>query len=74
MHAHGPRQFFNAEQVQTLGAGRMLTPDSSSDEIARAATEILEDDRFKAGAKQMAVAIGGYGGAAEAAAAMEALG
>ena len=70
----GRDQFFNAEQVQTLGAGLMLMPDSSSDEIASAATDILGDDRYKAGSKQMAVAIGGYGGAAEAAAAMEALG
>jgi MGT family glycosyltransferase len=69
----GRDQFFNAEQVQALGAGRMLMPDSSSDEIAEAATDILGDDRFKAGAKQMAVAIGGYGGAAEAAAALEEL-
>ncbi len=69
----GRDQFFNAEQVQALGAGRMLMPDSSSDEIAQAAMDILGDDRFKAGAKQMAVAMGGYGGAAEAAAALEAL-
>ena len=70
----GRDQFFNAEQVQALGAGRMLMPDSSSDAIAQAATDILGDDRFKAGAKQLAVAIGGYGGAGEAAAALEALG
>ena len=69
----GRDQFFNAEQVQALGAGRMLMPDSSSDEIAQAATDILGDDRFTAGAKQMAIAIGGYGGAAEAAAALEQL-
>ena len=69
----GRDQFFNAEQVQALGAGQMLMPDASSDDIAQAATEILGDDRFKAGAKQMAVAIGAYGGAAEAAAALEAL-
>ena len=69
----GRDQFFNAEQVQALGAGRMLMPDSSSDDIAQAATDILGDDRFKAGAKQMAVAIGGYGGATEAASALEAL-
>ena len=69
----GRDQFFNAEQVQALGAGRMLMPDSSSDAIAQAATDILGDDRFKAGAKQMAVAIGGYGGAAAAAAALESL-
>ena len=69
----GRDQFFNAEQVQNLGAGRMLMPDSSSDEIAQAARDILGDDRFKDGAKQMAVAIGGYGGAVEAAAALEGL-
>jgi len=69
----GRDQFFNAEQVEALGAGRMLMPDSSSDAIAEAATEILEDERFKIGAKRMAVAMGGYGGAAEAAVALETL-
>jgi UDP:flavonoid glycosyltransferase YjiC (YdhE family) len=69
----GRDQFFNAEQVQALGAGRMLMPDSSSEAIAQAATDILGDDSFKAGAKQMAVTIGGYGGAAAAAAALESL-
>jgi UDP:flavonoid glycosyltransferase YjiC (YdhE family) len=69
----GRDQFFNAEQVQALGAGRMLMPDSSSEAIAQAATGILGDDRLKAGAKQMAVTIGGYGGAAAAAAALESL-
>jgi UDP:flavonoid glycosyltransferase YjiC (YdhE family) len=69
----GRDQFFNAEQVQTLGAGRMLMPDSSSAAIAQAATDILEDDRFKAHAKQMAVTISGYGGATTAAAALESL-
>lgn len=69
----GRDQFFNAQQVQALGAGRMLMPDSSSDAIAQAATDILRDDRYKAGAKQMAIAIGGYGGAAAAAAALESL-
>ena len=59
----GRDQFFNAEHVQALGAGRMLMPDSSSDVIAQAAMDILRDDRFTAGATQMAVAIGGYGGA-----------
>jgi UDP:flavonoid glycosyltransferase YjiC (YdhE family) len=70
----GRDQFFNAEQVQALGAGQMLMPDSDSDAIARAATEILRDDRFRTGAKRMAVAMGGCGGAVEAAAALEALG
>jgi MGT family glycosyltransferase len=69
----GRDQFFNAEQVQALGAGRMLMPDSSSEVIGQAAADVLEDDRFKAGAKQLAVAIGGYGGAAQAAATLEGL-
>ena len=70
----GRDQFFNAEQVQALGAGLMLMPDSSAEAIAQAAADILGDDRFNAGAKQMAIAIGGYGGAAAAAAALESLG
>jgi UDP:flavonoid glycosyltransferase YjiC (YdhE family) len=69
----GRDQFFNAGQVQAVGAGRMLGPDSSSEAIAQAATDILGDARAKAGAQQMAVAIGGYGGAAAAAAALESL-
>jgi MGT family glycosyltransferase len=69
----GRDQFFNAEQVQALGAGRMLMPDSSSDVIRKAAADVLDDDRYQAGAKQLAVAISGYGGAVQAAAALEAL-
>lgn len=67
----GRDQFYNAEQVQALGAGRMLTPDSGSDAIARAAADVLEDSRLTAGAKRMAAAIGRCGGATEAAAALE---
>jgi len=69
----GRDQFFNAGQVQALGAGRMVMPDSSSDAIAQAAADILGDDRFKAAAKEMAAAMRGYGGAAQAAAALEGL-
>ena len=69
----GRDQFFNAEQVQTLGVGRMLSAHSSAEEIAQTAMDILGEERFATGAKQMAIAIGGYGGAAAAAAALEAL-
>ena len=69
----GRDQFFNAEQVQALGAGRMLMPDSSSEVIAEAAADVLEQDRFKEGAKQLAIAISAYGGAAQAAVALEGL-
>ena len=69
----GRDQFFNAEQVQALGAGRMLTPDAGSAAIAAAARDILEDGRFTAGAQRMATAISRYGGSAAAVAALEAL-
>ena len=36
----------NAGRVQELAAGRMLVPDSTSDAIAEAATDILLDGRF----------------------------
>jgi MGT family glycosyltransferase len=69
----GRDQFYNAEQVQALGAGKMVMPDSSSDVIAAAATDVLGNDSFKSGAKQMAVVLCDYGGAIAAAAALEAL-
>jgi MGT family glycosyltransferase len=69
----GRDQFFNAERVQALGAGRRLMPEPGSDAIAQAAIEIIGDDRFTAGAQRLAAAISGYGGAARAARALEAL-
>jgi UDP:flavonoid glycosyltransferase YjiC (YdhE family) len=63
----GRDQFFNAEQVDALGAGRMLPPDATTEMIAGAVTEVLGDGSFANGAKQMAIAIGAYGGAADAA-------
>ena len=69
----GRDQFYNAERVETLGAGRMLMPDASSNAIAQAAMNILREDRYTATAKRMAAAITGCGGAAQAATALEAL-
>lgn len=69
----GRDQFFNAERVHALGAGRILMPDADSDAIAKAATDILADSRFTTEAKRMADVISGYGGAARAATALEAL-
>jgi UDP:flavonoid glycosyltransferase YjiC (YdhE family) len=37
----GRDQFFNAERVQTLGAGLMLMPDADCDAIALTAQHIL---------------------------------
>jgi UDP:flavonoid glycosyltransferase YjiC (YdhE family) len=69
----GRDQFFNAEQVQALGAGLMLMPDADVPAIIAAARDILDDGDRKAAAKQMANAISGYGGASEAVAALERL-
>ena len=69
----GRDQFFNAGRVQDLGAGRMLMPGVDSDAIAEAAMDVLRDGRFTDGAKRMATAISGYGGAAQAVDALEAL-
>ncbi len=69
----GRDQFFNAEQVQTLGAGRMLMPDADASEIIDAARGVLDDATCRAAAKQMAVTISGYGGASDAVTALERL-
>jgi UDP:flavonoid glycosyltransferase YjiC (YdhE family) len=69
----GRDQFFNAERVAALGAGRMLMPDADADAIANAARAMLEDPATEAAAKLAAVTIAGYGGASAAAARLEAL-
>ncbi|MGW6620414.1 glycosyltransferase [Nocardia sp. NPDC055002] len=70
----GRDQFFNAEQVRTLGAGLMLMPDASSEVIAQTAAQILGERSFASSAEQLAVSISEYGGAAKAVAVLEALG
>jgi len=69
----GRDQFFNAGRVEELGAGRTLMPDADPDAIARAAADVLADGRLTAGAKRVADAISGCGGAERAVAALEAL-
>ena len=69
----GRDQFFNAEQVQTLGAGQMLMSDAEVSAIVDAARAILDDASCRAVAKQMAITISGYGGASDAVNALEAL-
>jgi MGT family glycosyltransferase len=69
----GRDQFFNAQQVQALGAGRMLPPDADVSAIIDAAREILDDATCQAAAKQLAITISGYGGAADAVTALERL-
>jgi MGT family glycosyltransferase len=69
----GRDQFFNAEQAQNLGAGRMLMPGADASRIADAAREMLADGSYQAAAKRMANAINGYGGSSDAVAALERL-
>ena len=73
LHADGPRPVLQ----RGAGPGARRGPDAdaglSSEAIGQAAADVLEDDRFQAGAKQLAVAISGYGGAAQAATTLEAL-
>ncbi|MFD4440336.1 hypothetical protein ACFWPK_11215 [Nocardia sp. NPDC058519] len=52
----------------------MLMPDASNEVIARTAAQILGDGSFASAAKQLAVTISGYGGAAKAVAVLETLG
>ena len=69
----GRDQFFNAERVAALGAGMMLPPGADAAAIAGAAQTVLDDDRFRDAARQMAATIATYGGAAGAVTELEAL-
>jgi UDP:flavonoid glycosyltransferase YjiC (YdhE family) len=69
----GRDQFFNAECVVAMGAGRALMPDADTDAIAAAATSILGDDEIRAGAKRAAVTFANYGGTTAAVAELESL-
>jgi MGT family glycosyltransferase len=69
----GRDQFFNAEMVQALGAGRMLPPDAAPDAIAAAVRAVLDDAAFAGAAKRMAVTIADCSGAAGAVTALEGL-
>ncbi len=69
----GRDQFFNAERVASLGAGLMLPPGSDAAAVAAAATTVLNDERFRDAAQEMATTIGTYGGAAGAVTELEAL-
>jgi UDP:flavonoid glycosyltransferase YjiC (YdhE family) len=67
----GRDQFFNAEQVQRLHAGRMLMPDVDANTIADAARHVLADESHQAAAHSMATKIASYGGCPQAVQALE---
>lgn len=69
----GRDQFFNAEMVQMLGAGRMLLPDADPATIAEATRAVLSDASFGVAAKRMAATIADCTAAPGAVAALEGL-
>ena len=69
----GRDQFFNAGRVTELGAGRTLPIDADGSMIADTVASVLADPALREGAKRMATAIAGYGGAAVAVAELERL-
>ena len=56
----------NAERVEALGAGQVIDAEASPDEIRAALVEVLEDDRYRSGARRMADVVAGYGQGARA--------
>lgn len=69
----GRDQFFNAQRVVELGAGRMIASDAEGSVVAAAVTEVLADAVLRDGAKQMASDIAAYGGASSAVGRLEQL-
>lgn len=62
----GRDQFFNAQRVAELGAGRVVASDASASAISEAVAGVLGDATLRQGAKRLATEIAGYGGAADA--------
>ena len=50
----------NASRVEALGAGRAIARDASVEQVRSAVSDILRDERFRAGAQRMAEVIAGY--------------
>lgn len=69
----GRDQFFNAQRVAELGAGRFVPSDAAGAVIADAVATVLADTTLRDGAKLMATEIAAYGGASAAVDALERL-
>jgi UDP:flavonoid glycosyltransferase YjiC (YdhE family) len=69
----GRDQFFNAQRVAELSAGRIVATDADGPGIADTVTSVLEDPALRDGAKRMATDIAAYRGAAGAVAELERL-
>jgi MGT family glycosyltransferase len=69
----GRDQFFNAERVAQLGAGRVLAFDADTESIRSAVLGVLDDSGSRDGAKRMANVIASYAGATTAVSELERL-
>lgn len=69
----GREQPLNAERVQALGAGFVLSPTATETEVREAAERLLAEPSFRDSAQRLATVIAGYGDGARAMAALEAL-
>jgi UDP:flavonoid glycosyltransferase YjiC (YdhE family) len=69
----GREQPLNAERVQELGAGLVLSPTASESEVREAAQRLLAEPSFRESAQRLATAIAGYGDGERAIEALEAL-
>jgi MGT family glycosyltransferase len=56
-------QPLNADRVAHLGAGVVLDTEASSEEIGRAVTQVISDDRYRRGAARVATESRAAGGA-----------
>ncbi|MBV9952032.1 MAG: glycosyltransferase, partial [Acidimicrobiia bacterium] len=69
----GRDQPANAEAVARVGAGRVVAPTASPDELGSAVLAVLEDEAAIAASRRMAVRIGGPSAGDTAAGALAAL-
>jgi UDP:flavonoid glycosyltransferase YjiC (YdhE family) len=69
----GREQGFNAERVQTCGAGLALPTDATAGDIAKAVAEVLAEPGYRTGAAQLRESIGPDAGGPAAVRALEAL-
>ncbi len=69
----GRDQRGNAERVETLGLGRMISPEASVEEVRAAIVAALDSDAIRTAARRMAEVVAGYGGGRQAIAELESL-
>jgi UDP:flavonoid glycosyltransferase YjiC (YdhE family) len=69
----GREQFFNADRVQAIGAGEVVSAEANDAELHNAAKTVLTTTRYRAAAATMAATIARYGNGTQAIEAIEGL-